>query len=232
MSIHIILLGFWRSANEPHVSASSLIKLRTWSGIAQSVEWRAMGWWIGVGFPAGVGILLSNITSRSGLGILNIQFSGNWGLSPGVKQLECEAHHSPPASAQVKNVWSFTSTPPTHLHGVVFRYRSNSIIDIMRFEVFMAMRVMMFFRVLVSCRFVGRCQRSGEMYCLHLQPCQHFGETYCLRLQPCQCFGETYCLHLQPWRWRQYVSPKHWHLLMSLHGVKTLKNIIIIDIHW
>jgi hypothetical protein len=30
---------------------------------------------------------------------------------------------------------------------------------------------------------------------------------------------------LQPWRWRQYVSPKHWHLLTSVHGAKTQKNI-------
>jgi hypothetical protein len=47
----------------------------------------------------------------------------------------------------------------------------------------------------------------------------------------CQCFRETYYLHLQggglqPWRWRQYVSPKRWHLLMSLHSTKT-QNIII-----
>jgi CBS domain containing-hemolysin-like protein len=41
-----------------------------------------------------------------------------------------------------------------------------------------------------------------------------------------QCSGETYHLHLQPWRWRQYVSRKHWYLPMSLHGVTT-QNIII-----
>jgi hypothetical protein len=31
---------------------------------------------------------------------------------------------------------------------------------------------------------------------------------------------------LAPWRWRQYVSPKRWHLATSLHGAKTQKNII------
>jgi hypothetical protein len=31
-----------------------------------------------------------------------------------------EANHSPPSSDKVKNVWSYTSTPPTLLHGVVF----------------------------------------------------------------------------------------------------------------
>jgi hypothetical protein len=38
---------------------------------------------------------------------------------------------------------------------------------IVRFEVFMAVRMM--FWVSVPCRFVGRCQRFGEIYCLHLQ---------------------------------------------------------------
>jgi hypothetical protein len=32
-------------------------------------------------------------------------------LSPWVKQLGCEADHSPPSSAEVKNVWRYTSTP-------------------------------------------------------------------------------------------------------------------------
>jgi hypothetical protein len=40
-------------------------------------------------------------------------------LSLGVKQLVREADHSPPSSAEVKNVWSYTSTPPVCLHGMV-----------------------------------------------------------------------------------------------------------------
>jgi hypothetical protein len=52
-------------------------------------------------------------------------------LSPGVKWLECEADHSPPTSAKVKNAWSYTSIPQyifmvdclikqwVHLHGMV-----------------------------------------------------------------------------------------------------------------
>jgi hypothetical protein len=30
----------------------------------------------------------------------------------------CEADHSPPSRAEVKNAWSYTSTPPIRLHGV------------------------------------------------------------------------------------------------------------------
>jgi hypothetical protein len=33
-------------------------------------------------------------------------------LSPGVKQTGHEADHSPPASAEVKKTWIYTSTPP------------------------------------------------------------------------------------------------------------------------
>jgi len=33
------------------------------------------------------------------------------GLTLGVKWLEHEAHHSPPSSAKVKTVWSYTSPP-------------------------------------------------------------------------------------------------------------------------
>jgi hypothetical protein len=33
-------------------------------------------------------------------------------LSPGVKRPGREADHSPPASADVKKIWIYTSTPP------------------------------------------------------------------------------------------------------------------------
>jgi hypothetical protein len=39
-------------------------------------------------------------------------------LIPGVKRLERE--DSPSSIAEVKDAWSYTSTPPVHLHGVVF----------------------------------------------------------------------------------------------------------------
>jgi hypothetical protein len=41
-------------------------------------------------------------------------------LSVEVKRPGREAHHSPPSSAEVKNAWIYTSTPPILLHGVVF----------------------------------------------------------------------------------------------------------------
>jgi hypothetical protein len=40
-------------------------------------------------------------------------------LSQGLKRPEREAGHSPPNSAEVENAWSYTSTIPIRLHGVV-----------------------------------------------------------------------------------------------------------------
>jgi hypothetical protein len=40
-------------------------------------------------------------------------------FSLGVKRPGREADHSPPSSAEVKNVWRYTSTPPIRLHGAV-----------------------------------------------------------------------------------------------------------------
>jgi len=40
-------------------------------------------------------------------------------LSPGVKWPWHEADHSPPSSTKVKNLWSYTSTHPICLDGVV-----------------------------------------------------------------------------------------------------------------
>jgi hypothetical protein len=39
-------------------------------------------------------------------------------FSLGVKRPGREVDHSPPSSAEVKNAWSYTSTPPIRLHGV------------------------------------------------------------------------------------------------------------------
>jgi len=42
------------------------------------------------------------------------------GSFPGIKRSGHEAnHHSPPSSAEVKNAWCYTFTPPLRLHGVI-----------------------------------------------------------------------------------------------------------------
>jgi hypothetical protein len=45
----------------------------------------------------------------------------------GVKRPESGADYSPPSSAEVKNAWSYTSTPPIRLHGVVLSYEQGQL---------------------------------------------------------------------------------------------------------
>jgi hypothetical protein len=68
----------------------------------------------------GLGILLFTTVSRTALGPTQppIQW-GTRGSFPGVKRPGCEADHSPLSSVEVKNAWSYTSTPPIRIHGVV-----------------------------------------------------------------------------------------------------------------
>jgi hypothetical protein len=68
----------------------------------------------------GLGIFLLATASRPALG--SIQPTIQWvtgAISLGVKRPGREAYHSPPSSAEVKDAWSYTSTPPIGLHGVV-----------------------------------------------------------------------------------------------------------------
>jgi hypothetical protein len=69
----------------------------------------------------GLGIFLFTTASRPDLGPTQSPIQCvPLALSLGVKRPQSEACHSPPSSAEVKNAWSYTSTPPTRLHGVVF----------------------------------------------------------------------------------------------------------------
>jgi hypothetical protein len=60
----------------------------------------------------GLGIFLLTTASRSALGPTQPPIQWITGaLSLGVKRLGHAADHSPPSSPEVKNVWSYTSTP-------------------------------------------------------------------------------------------------------------------------
>jgi hypothetical protein len=68
----------------------------------------------------GLGIFLFTTASRLALGLTQppIQWVPE-APSLGVKRPVGEADNSPPSSAEVKNAWSYTSTPPIRLHVVV-----------------------------------------------------------------------------------------------------------------
>jgi hypothetical protein len=63
--------------------------------------------------PGKVKNFLFSTLSRPALG--SIQLPIQWvpgAISPGVKRPGREADHSPPASAEVKKMWTYTSLPP------------------------------------------------------------------------------------------------------------------------
>jgi hypothetical protein len=69
--------------------------------------------------------------SRSGCGARPASYPmGTGALSMGVKRPRREADHSPLSSAEVKNLWNYTSTPPIRLHGVVVCLILNKMINI------------------------------------------------------------------------------------------------------
>jgi hypothetical protein len=68
----------------------------------------------GVRLPVGQGLLLFStaLLCPDWLWVHLASYRmGSRGSSLGVKQLGCEADHSYPSSAKVKDAWSYTSTP-------------------------------------------------------------------------------------------------------------------------
>jgi len=47
-------------------------------------------------------------------------------VTPGVKRPGRESDHSPPSGAEVTNAWSYTSTSPIRLHGVVLSFKKST----------------------------------------------------------------------------------------------------------
>jgi hypothetical protein len=88
------------------------------------VQWRAMALAVlEIGFQYhrfNELIFLFTTASRTSLGPTQPPIQWVPGaLSLGVKRPGQEAEHSPLPSAEIKNAWSYTSTTPVRLHGVV-----------------------------------------------------------------------------------------------------------------
>jgi len=57
-------------------------------------------------------------------GYSSILLSGYWNSFPGINRLVREVNHLPSSGAEVKNEWSYTSSPPVNVHNM---YRNNFI---------------------------------------------------------------------------------------------------------
>jgi hypothetical protein len=98
-----------------------------------------MGWTIGVlGFDSqrGLEIFLFTIAARTALG--STQPPIQWvpgGLSLGIKWPDHESDHSPPSSVQVKNAWSYTSTPQyAFMAWCLVKHRDNFTLIFLKFK--------------------------------------------------------------------------------------------------
>jgi hypothetical protein len=67
---------------------------------------------VGVLVPVGSRIFTSLYRLERLWGPPSLLFNGYWGSFPGVKRPRREPDHSPPASAEIKKTWIYTSTPP------------------------------------------------------------------------------------------------------------------------
>jgi len=98
------------------------IRKKSYSNSKLTLLETATGWTTGVLFPETemVGFSLSSTTSRPALG--PTQPPIRWvpgAFTPRAKRPGREADHLPLCSAEVKNAWSYTYTPPIRFHGVV-----------------------------------------------------------------------------------------------------------------
>jgi hypothetical protein len=93
------------------------------------VQWYSAGLraeWSRVRIPAGAGNFSLHHRIQTGSEAHQLSYPmGTRALSLGIKRPGREACQSPPSSAEVKNAWSYTSTPPLRLHGVVLSYEKK-----------------------------------------------------------------------------------------------------------
>jgi hypothetical protein len=96
------------------------------AGLAQWYSTGLGAGWLGFESRQGLGIFLFASASRPALGPTQppIQWISG-ALSLVIKRPGREADHSPPSSAEVKNAWGYTSTPPIRLHGMVLSQKST-----------------------------------------------------------------------------------------------------------
>jgi hypothetical protein len=84
-------------------------------------DW-GIGWMSGVQFPVGAMMACFLFATASRPDLEPTQPPFRWVmdvLTPEVQRPGREADHSPSISAQVKNAWSYTSTPPRSLRDLV-----------------------------------------------------------------------------------------------------------------
>jgi hypothetical protein len=122
----------WRQANDRHSIYGTPFHFPV-NGWPQKFSFLCRKWWQGWAWATGWTIGILGFNSRQGLRIFLFTPASRTALGPtqphiqwvagvpflGVKRPGREDDHSPPSSAEVKKAWSYTTTPPIRLHGMV-----------------------------------------------------------------------------------------------------------------
>jgi hypothetical protein len=108
-----------------HIHAVITVIARSWD--SSVVQRCATGWMIGVSSPGrGWEFFSSPPRPDRFWGPSSLLSNGYQGFFPwGVRMPEREADHSPKSSVEVENAWSYISTPPVRLRGVVLRWKKT-----------------------------------------------------------------------------------------------------------
>jgi hypothetical protein len=100
-----------------------------WKQTAKKAQWyntELQAGWLGVWVPAGAGNFSLHHCVQTGSEAHPASYlMGTRGSFPGVKWAQHEADHSPPLVPRSKNAWSYTSTPPICLHGMVLSEKAQ-----------------------------------------------------------------------------------------------------------
>lgn len=108
------------ASSPPLIPKNYGIKILLWfelGEIVQSLKWLAIDWMTKAQFPVEEIFFCSPLNQDFTLPPVQ------WVL--GVKQPKHKPEHSPLCNAEVKNIWSFTFTPPVCLLSVVLRHMGN-----------------------------------------------------------------------------------------------------------
>jgi hypothetical protein len=118
----IFLLIYSHKHEKLHICVTVLIEPGELSGIA--LGFGLDDWW----FESWQGVEIFFFTTASRPALMPTQPPTQWvrgTLSLGVKLPGRKPDHSLPSSAEVKNAWSYTFTPPICLYGVVLSQEST-----------------------------------------------------------------------------------------------------------
>jgi hypothetical protein len=160
----------------------------------------------------GLGIFLFTTASRTALGPSQPPIQWVPGtLSLGVKRQGHEADHSPPSSAEVKNAWSYTSTPQyVFMAWCLVKRRDKFTLPYLTLRGWWVSRVVLWREELCcTSKEWNTSQRFEDFTAVMFHVQVFWVVTPCSVSGGYRRFGDSCCLHLQD-PWNGGILPQHY----------------------